>query len=116
MRASYDGLIGSNRILDRDYKALLKVKHDQTNLLCQTIAEHTLLFADLRKSVLELKDGLSTQYSWSSKSSPATLSSTDDLSVQMLENLDPPQRTKRDLSLKMEGILRNTLGGESCTF
>lgn len=142
LKASYDELFIRNRELDADYRNLLKSKHDQTNVLCETIADHTIMISDVRNRMLEWKSELSlinsklTKSSASPyvKSSPSTVNSNSSTCSPITENKEiivvPPLRQSssmgniysmeilrdQNLHVKMKGRLNEFLGSKSCVF
>lgn len=52
----YKDLEIRHKLLNADYRELLKQRHLEFNLICDTLADHTIVIADNRNELIELKN------------------------------------------------------------
>ena len=96
----YKDLEIRHKLLNADYNDLIKQRHVEFNLICDTLADHTIVIADNRNELIELKNEIRLLKSnkkfncitYSKNSSPTYTNSSIPTSVESSpnSNINPP--------------------------
>jgi len=101
----------------KDFTTNIKDKHNQINVLCDTLSQHTIVIADCRNEIINLKNKiilLKPNY----KSSPLSSSSSSSPKSITMEPVEKAETFNKfhDLHLKMKGRLQEHFFSKSCVF
>ncbi len=108
----YNDISAKYNQLLKDFNDNLKEKYNQTNLICETLAQHTLVIIDIRNEIITIrnrfKNNTPTPYS-SSDTSPLL---SYDKPIKNAESFNDLHK----LNIKMKGRLQEYLNSKSCIF
>ena len=108
----YNDLSNKYNQLLKDFNDNLKEKYNQTNLICETLAQHTLVIIDIRNEIITIRNRFKNN-------SPSPYSSSE---VSPLLSYDKPIKNAESfndlhkLNIKMKSRLQEYLNSKSCIF
>jgi len=128
LQYKYSDLHSKYTDLLKDFNNHIKDKYNQINLICDTLSQHTIVIADCRNEIINLKNKIillkpyykssrsnSSSSSSSSSSSPKNISPILNNSNTPIDNANSFNKF-HDLHLKMKGRLHEYLLSKSCIF
>lgn len=112
LEIKYNDLSSKYNQLLKDFNDNLKEKYNQTNLICETLAQHTLVIIDIRNEIITIRNRLKNN-------SPSPYSNSE---VSPLLSYDKPIKNAESfndlhkLNIKMKSRLQEYLNSKSCIF
>lgn len=108
----YNDLLSKYNQLLKDFNDNLKEKYNQTNLICETLAQYTLVIIDIHNEIITIRNRFKNN-------SPSPYSSSN---VSPLLSYDKPIKNAESfndlhkLNIKMKSRLQEYLNSKSCIF
>lgn len=130
LQSKYNELHLKYNELLKDFTITIKDKYNQINLICDTLSQHTIVIADCRNEIINLKNKIiliKHSYKSSSNSlnsSPKSIneennkSSLSPIITHISQPIDNAETFNKfhDLHLKMKGRLQEHFFSKSCVF
>jgi hypothetical protein len=127
LQSKYNELQSKYNDLLKDFTLIINDKFNQINLICDTLSHHTIVIADCRNEIINLKNKiilLKHHYKSSSSSSynNSPKSNNEDDNKNTLSPITQPIDNAEsfnkfhDLHIKMKGRLQEHFFSKSCVF
>jgi len=131
LQSKYNELHLKHNELLKDFTITIRDKFNQINLICDTFSQHTIVIADCRNEIINLKNKIillkhcyKSSSSSSSNNSPKSISEDNNknplspIITHISQPVDNAESFNKfhDLHLKMKGRLQEHFFSKSCVF